>query len=297
MLTIIQEGLLYGVLAMGTMLTYRIMGISDLSVDGTYPLGVVVSAVLIVNGVNPWLALVVSFIAGALAGMVTGILHVKLKITSLLSGILVMTGLYSINMLVGGGKSNIHLFGEVTLLDTQWLIALNAPDWVLKSYPIAVFALIALGVKLGVDWLLRTRVGYLLKITGDNEGLVMALGENLNTVKILGLAVSNGLIGLCGGMMASFGRYYDISLGTGMVIMGLLSVLLGTLVCQKTRLKLTTQVIIGATLYRAVISWVLSMGLDPMHLKLVTVVIFVIAIVATNNPLSHLIKRKETPHA
>ncbi|AMC94284.1 ABC transporter [Erysipelothrix larvae] len=293
LLTVLQEGFLYGVLAMGAMMTYNIMGIADLSVDGSYPLGVVVSAVLIVNGVNPWIALVVSFLAGAIAGSLTGLLHVKLKITSLLSGILVMTGLYSVNLMIAGGVSNIPLFGEKTLLDTTWLSAMNLPAWVVNFYPVLVLFVIAMIAKVGVDWILSTRAGYLLKVTGDNEGLVLTLGENSDVVKVLGLALSNGLVALSGGMGASLGRYFDISLGAGMVVMALSSVLLGTLLLSKTRLKMTTQVIIGAMIYRLIVAIAIKWGLNPIHLKLITVGIFITTIIFTNNPLSKFVRKKE----
>jgi putative tryptophan/tyrosine transport system permease protein len=280
---VLEQGTLYAILAMGVMLSYNIIGVSDLSVDGTFPLGAVVSAVIILNGGNPWVALLASLIAGVIAGSITGLLHVKLKITSLLSGILVMTGLYSINLMIAGGKSNLPLLREKTLFDTAFLAGLNLPKEVLNLYKLAVLLVLVFACKFLVDWILSTKVGYLLKVTGDNEALVTSLGQDVGKVKIIGLALSNGLIAVSGGVAASVGRYYDVSLGAGMIVMGLSSVMLGTLLLRRTRFKLTTMVITGSVVYRFIVALAIRLGMDPQHLKLVTVIIFVIAIVLNNS--------------
>jgi len=269
---VLEQGSLYAILSIGVMISYKIIGLSDLSVDGTYPLGAVVSAVLIMGGMSPWLALFVSFVAGVLAGSVTGILHVKLKISSLLSGILVMTGLYSINLMIAGGKSNLPLLNERNLFD-----GFNFP----YARLIVLVSMVIL-IKFLVDWLLGTKLGYLLKVTGDNEGLVIGLGHDVGLVKIIGLSLSNGLVALSGGVAASVGKYYDITLGTGMVVMGLSSVMLGTLLLRRFSVKDTTMVIVGSIAYRFIVALAIRFGLDPQHMKLVTVIIFVVAIVLNN---------------
>ena len=271
-INVLEQGSLYAILAIGVMISYKIIGLSDLSVDGTYPLGAVVSAVLIMGGMSPWLALFVSFVAGVLAGSVTGILHVKLKISSLLSGILVMTGLYSINLMIAGGKSNLPLLNERYLFD-----GFNFP----YARLIVLVSMVIL-IKFLVDWLLSTKLGYLLKVTGDNEGLVTGLGHDVGMVKIIGLSLSNGLVALSGGVAASVGKYYDITLGTGMVVMGLSSVMLGTLLLRRFSVKDTTMVIVGSIAYRFIVALAIRFGLDPQHMKLVTVIIFVVAIVLNN---------------
>lgn len=269
---VFEQGSLYAILSIGVMISYKIIGLSDLSVDGTYPLGAVVSAVLIMGGMSPWLALFVSFVAGVLAGSVTGILHVKLKISSLLSGILVMTGLYSINLMIAGGKSNLPLLNERNLFD-----GFNFP----YARLIVLVSMVIL-IKFLVDWLLNTKLGYLLKVTGDNEGLVTGMGHDVGAVKIIGLSLSNGLVALSGGVAASVGKYYDITLGTGMVVMGLSSVMLGTLLLKRFSVKDTTMVIVGSIAYRFIVALAIRFGLDPQHMKLVTVIIFVVAIVLNN---------------
>lgn len=287
LINVIEQGALYGILSLGVLLTYKIIGVSDLSVDGTFPLGAVVSAVLIINGVNPWLAILISFVAGVLAGGITGLLHVKLKITSLLSGILVMTGLYSVNLMIAGGRSNLPLLNEKTLFDTTWLQNLNVNELFIKYYRLIVLLVIVLVIKYVVDFILSTKLGYLLKVTGDNESLVTDLGHDVGKIKIIGLALSNGFVALSGGVAASVGRYYDVSLGVGMIVMGLSSVILGTLIMRKTKTKLTTQVIAGSILYRFIVALAIRLGMDPQHMKLVTVVIFVVAIVLNNMTLTN----------
>ncbi|CAM3557133.1 ABC transporter permease [Erysipelothrix anatis] len=283
---VLIQGLLYGIMSMGVMLSYKILDIPDLSVDGTYPLGVAISAILIINGVNPWVALLASMAGGFLAGIVTGVFHVKFGISALLSGILVMTGLYSINMMVAGGKSNLPLFKYDNIFSTTWLENMGAPSFIVDNFQIIVMIILVVLIKLMIDTLLTTRVGYLLKVTGDNEGLVTSLGHNVGTVKILGLALANSIVALSGGVAASVGRYFDVSLGTGMVVLGLSSVILGTTLFGKLKFKQTTKVILGAIVYRFIIAIALRFNMDPQHLKLATVVIFVGAILLNQSKLS-----------
>ncbi|WP_159632979.1 ABC transporter permease [Erysipelothrix anatis] len=283
---VLIQGLLYGIMSMGVMLSYKILDIPDLSVDGTYPLGVAISAILIINGVNPWVALLASMAGGFLAGIVTGVFHVKFGISALLSGILVMTGLYSINMMVAGGKSNLPLFKYDNIFSTTRLENMGAPSFIVDNFQIIVMIILVVLIKLMIDTLLTTRVGYLLKVTGDNEGLVTSLGHNVGTVKILGLALANSIVALSGGVAASVGRYFDVSLGTGMVVLGLSSVILGTTLFGKLKFKQTTKVILGAIVYRFIIAIALRFNMDPQHLKLATVVIFVGAILLNQSKLS-----------
>lgn len=292
-INVLEQGSLYAILSIAVMLTYKIIGMADMSVDGTYPLGAVVSAVFILNGGNPWVSLIVAAFSGVLAGCMTGVLHVKLRISSLLSGILVMTGLYSVNLIIAGGRSNLSLLNDATLFDVQWLVKFKdaaffrfVEQYVLPYYRLIVLVIIVLLIKWSVDWLLQTKLGYLLRVTGDNESLVVALGHDVGKVKIIALAISNGLAALSGAVAASVGRYYDVSLGTGMVVMGLSSVMLGTLLMKKSSVKMTSMVILGSILYRFIVALAIRLGMDPQHMKLITVVIFVVAIVLNNASLS-----------
>ncbi|AZK44649.1 ABC transporter permease [Erysipelothrix piscisicarius] len=275
---ILIQGFLYGILSMGVLISYKILDIPDLSVDGTYPLGAAVSAILILNGLNPWMALLISTIAGATAGIVTGLFHVKFGISSLLSGILVMTGLYSINLVVAGGKPNIPLFKFETIFSTQWLEKLGAPPFLINNFQLIVMVILVLGIKVIIDQLLTTKTGYLLKVTGDNEQLVTTLGHNVGLVKIFGLALANAIVAFSGGLAVSVNKYFDISLGTGMVVLGLSSVILGTTILGRIKLKSTTMVIFGAIVYRLIVALAIRMGIDAQFMKLITVVIFISAI-------------------
>lgn len=274
---VLIQGLLYGLMSMGVLMSYKILDFADLSVDGTFPLGGAVSAILITSGVNPWLALLVSLVAGMVAGFLTGFFHVKLGIAGLLSGILVMTGLYSINLWIAGSP-NLPLFKEANLFSTDWLVGMNAPSWLVDNYKLIVMIVLVLVVKMIIDWLLRTKVGYLMKVTGDNESLVTSLGHSVGRVKMLGLSISNGIVALSGGVAVSVSRYYDITLGTGMVVLGLSSVILGTILLSKTKLKQTTMVVVGAIAYRLIVSIAIWQGLNAQNMKLMTVVIFIFAI-------------------
>ena len=292
-INVLEQGSLYAILSIAVMLTYKIIGMADMSVDGTYPLGAVVSAVFVLNGGNPWVSLIVAAFSGVLAGCMTGVLHVKLRISSLLSGILVMTGLYSVNLIIAGGRSNLSLLNDATLFDVQWLVKFKdaaffgfIEQYVLPYYRLIVLVMMVLLIKWAVDWLLQTKLGYLLRVTGDNESLVVALGHDVGKVKIIALAISNGLAALSGAVAASVGRYYDVSLGTGMVVMGLSSVMLGTLLMKKSSVKMTSMVILGSILYRFIVAVAIRLGMDPQHMKLITVVIFVVAIVLNNASLS-----------
>lgn len=284
LIDVIIQGLLFGVMSLGVLISYKVLDFADLSVDGTYPLGAAMSAMLIVNGVNPWIAIIMSTLAGALAGFMTGFLHVKLKIEGLLAGILVMTGLYSINLMVAAGSvngtvSNIGLYQHDNLFSTTWLESIGAPSFLINNYKIIVLAVIAILVKLLIDWILSTRLGYLMKVTGDNEGLVAPLGHSSGRVKIFGLALSNAIIGLSGGLAASVSRYYDITMGQGMIVLGLSSVILGTSLLRKVKIKDTTKVIFGAIAYRLIVAIAIVNGLQPQHMKLMIVVIFIAVIV------------------
>ena len=296
LIDVLIQGLLYGVMSLGVLISYKVLDFADLSVDGTFPLGAAVSAMLIVNGVNPWLALAASLFAGVVAGFITGFLHVKLKIEGLLAGILVMTGLYSVNLMVAGGSisgsvSNIGLYNFPNIFTTDWLVALGSPNVLITNYRLIVLVVITLLIKLVIDWVLKTRLGYLMKVTGDNEGLVAPLGHSVGMVKIVGLALSNGIVALSGGLAASVNRYYDITIGQGMIVLGLSSVILGTTLLRKFRFNDTTKVIVGAIAYRMIVALAIKNGLEAQHMKLMTVIIFVAVIIIQKSSLKTFVAK------
>ncbi len=290
LINVIEQGLLYALLTMGVMIAYQILGISDLSVDGTFPLGAVVTAVLIKMQFPASLALLLAALAGTLAGLVTGILHVKLKINQLLSGILVMTGLYSINLMLAGGRSNLPLLHDTTIFD--WPLLANFAPY----RNLFILLLICLMAKFGLDWFLTTRLGYLFRLVGDNESLIASLGHNPNLIKILGLGLANGLVALSGGLAISLSRYYDISIGSGMIILGLSSGILGTILLKKIKSRLSSAVIIGSISYRLIVALALRLGMDPQYLKLVTVLLFIVMVII-NAPKSKKQPQSEVRYA
>lgn len=288
---VLVQGLAYGILAIAITLTYNILDFADLSVDGSFPLGAVIAAMAILNKVPVPIAMGMAFVGGSLAGALTGLLHVKLKISGLLSGILVMTALYSINLMVGGSRSNLPVFNEVTLFTLpKWIMTLDPilQPWISRFYPILIVFILVMGLKWGMDWFLSTKLGFLMRITGDNPQLVTALGEDIGKTKIIGLMLSNGIAAVSGSIIMQLFRFYDISMGSGTVVAGLASVVLGITVFSWVKsLKLTTLAILGSILYRLSISVALSLKLPPSYLKLMSVLIFVSAIVINNGSLKN----------
>ncbi|WP_010294396.1 ABC transporter permease [Clostridium senegalense] len=266
----LEQGLIFAIGALGVYITYTILDFPDLSVDGTFSLGAAITASLILKGTNPILALVVAFIGGAIGGLVTGILHVKLKITNLLSGILVMIGLYSINLRVMG-KANLPMMNKGNIFS--------------RDIPmVMILVLIVLVSKFLMDVLFKTKFGFILRATGDNDTLVTSLGVNKGTMKIIGLMLSNGFVALSGAIMAQYQRFSDISMGTGFIVIALASIILGQSVFNNCKfIKGTTIVIIGAFLYKLSVGIALNLGLPPTDLKLITSIIVVIAIVMNNS--------------
>jgi putative ABC transport system permease protein len=267
----LEQGLLFALVAMGVYITYKILDFPDLSVDGTFPLGASISAALLINGVNPWISILIATIGGAIAGSITGFLHVKLKISNLMSGILVMMGLYSVNLRIMG-KSNIPLF------NTNYIFKSTAVN------SIFIILAIVVVVKIILDLFLKTKAGFLLTAVGDNEQVVSSLGVNKNLVKVLGLAISNGLVALAGALTAQHQGFADVTMGTGIVVMGLAAVIIGVSIFGKISfIKATTLSIFGAIIYKLVIAIALWMKLNPNDLKILTAVLVAVALAANNN--------------
>ena len=277
---ILEEGLIYAIMALGLYITYKILDFPDLSVDGTFPMGAAVTAALILKGVHPALTLVLAFFAGAAAGCVTGLIHVKLKVRDLLSGIIVMTALYSVNLRIAG-KANVPLFSRETIFDNGFLTE-QMPEALAPYSAILILLAIVVLCKLCLDLFLKTRAGYLLRAAGDNEVLVTSLAKDKGAVKILGLALANGFVALAGAIYGQKTGYFEISSGTGVMVMGLASVIIGTKLFQRISfVKATTAVIFGTILYKACIAAAISMGMAPSDLKLITAALFLIILVVT----------------
>lgn len=277
---VLEQGFIYGIVALGIYITYQILDFPDLTVDGSFPLGAAVSAVLIVGGFNPYAALLVSFAAGVLAGILTGIIHVKLKVRDLLSGIIMMTGLYSINLRIAG-KANVTMFKQETIFENAVYDGL-IPEGLKDFQTVFMAFAIALLIKLLLDAYLKTKSGYLLRAAGDNATLVTSLAKDQGMVKIVGLAIANGLVALGGGIMAQQQRYFDVSMGTGTMVLGLASVIIGTkLLKNLSFVKSTTAVLFGAVAYKACVACAISLGLEAKDMKLVMAVLFLTILVLT----------------
>lgn len=288
---VMEEGLIYAIMALGLYITYKILDFPDLSVDGTFPMGAAVTAMLILKGVHPALTLVLSFAAGLLAGCITGLIHVKLKVRDLLSGIIMMTALYSINLRIAG-KANLPIFSKQTIFENTFLDAAvpEALDPYLVCIILFVFVLLC---KILLDLFLKTRAGYLLRAVGDNEVLVTSLAKDKGMVKILGLALANGFVALAGCVYCQQKGFFEVSTGTGTMVIGLASVIIGTKLLKRFHgVKATTAVIFGSIVYKACVSLAIALGMAASDLKLITAVLFLIILVASNRK-----ERKVKAHA
>ncbi|HBV88100.1 MAG TPA: ABC transporter permease [Desulfosporosinus sp.] len=270
-----EQGLMYAIMVLGVYLTFRILDYADLSVDGSFTLGAATATTMIVGGTDPWLATGMAFIAGTLAGLFTGILHTKFKITPLLSGILTMTALYSINLRVMG-RANISLLGSQTIFSDFSKLPL------MEEYGVFALSLISV-ILIGsvIYFFLQTELGLALRATGDNELMIRSLGVNTDFMKILGLSLSNGLVALAGSYVAQKLQFADASMGIGMIIAGLASVIIGEVLIGTSSIGRTIiAVICGGILYRVIIAVVLQLGLEATDLKLITSFIVITALVS-----------------
>lgn len=268
---ILEQGLIYGIMALGIYISYKILDFPDLSVDGTFPLGAAVTAALMLRGVNPWLCLPASAAAGCIAGMLTGFLHVKLKIKDLLAGILTMTALYSVNYRIAGAP-NQFLMGY----DTIFTMPEGIPQFISDYRYLIVIFVLALLFKYMLDMYLSTKSGFLLRCAGDNESLLVTLAQNPGRVKIRGLAISNALVALSGSLACQRSMQFDITSGTGTMVMGLAAVIIGTTVFKKVRfMRLTSGVLLGMIIYKSCITAAISSGMESSDTNLIITVLFV----------------------
>ena len=275
-ITIVGQGLIYGILALGVYITYKILDFPDLTTDGSFPLGAAVTAALISKGVNPWLTLPAAFAAGALAGICTGLIHVKGKVRDLLSGIIMMTALWTINLRIAG-TSNVPLFSKETIFKNDFMES-AVPESVQPYTTLIVIIILTVITKLILDFYMNSKSGFLLRAVGDNDKLVTALAKDEGNMKILGLAIANGLISLSGCIFCQEERVFEISMGTGAVVIGLASVIIGTSLFRGfTFIKATFAVILGSVLYKACTA-VAMRSFEPQDMKFITAALFLIVL-------------------
>ena len=286
LLSSISQGLLWSIMAIGVYLTFRILDIADLTAEGSFPLGAAICASLIAYGVSPLWSTAAALLGGMLAGTVSGLLHTKLKIPALLTGILTMTGLYSINLRIMG-KANITLLGKETLMRIMQAYGLTNRTAVLVVGAIAS-ALVILILYL----FFNTEIGLAIRSTGDNEAMSEANGIHTNTMKIIGYMLSNGLIALSGALIAQNNSYADIGMGIGTIVIGLASVIIGEVLFRNLSfVKRLGTIVIGSIVYRLIIDLVLQLGVDPQDIKLFSALILASAL---STPLLKK-KRKKAP--
>lgn len=291
MLGVLEEGLVYAIMALGVYITYKILDFPDLSVDGTFPLGAAVTVRLIVAGVHPILCMLAAVAAGMLAGMVTGLIHVKCKVRDLLSGIIVMTALYSLNLRIAG-KANVPIFSKETIFENSFFDSF-VPAGFATFLTVTILLVLVIAVKCLLDLYLKTKSGYLLRAAGDNEVLVTSLAKDKGAVKILGLAIANSFAALAGSVYCQMNGFFEISTGTGTMVIGLANVIIGINLFRRFRfVKATTAVVIGSIVYKACVSLAIAMGMGASDLKLITAALFLVILVVSNQG-----KRKVKIHA
>lgn len=280
-LSTITQGLIYALISFGVYITYTILDFPDLSVDGSFPLGAAVTAVLLIKGVNPYLTLLIAVAAGAVAGLCTGLIHVKLHVRDLLSGIITMTALFSINLQIGG--SNLTVTRKTDTIFTADLTMKLFGNMSLLMRKLIVSLIIIVLVKVILDLYLKTKSGLLLRAAGDNRTLVTTLARNAGNVKILGLTIANALVALAGSVVCHEQRSFAATMGTGQVVFGLATVIIGiSLFRRLSFVKGTTAVIVGSILYKACIQIAISLGMPANLLKLITAVLFLLVLVVSN---------------
>lgn len=296
LIDILNEGLMYALLAMGMYITYSILDFPDLSVDGTFPLGAVLSGVLIIQGVDPWLCLVISFAAGMAAGVLTGLMHVKLRITPLLCGIIMYTAMLSVNLVIlkagTDGKAVASFFTKNTIFNSgiASLIPKNIGEGGFYIRTVVIALILVIVCKLLLDLYLKTKHGLLLRATGANDKYTVMLGRNPGSMKIFGLALGNGFAALAGSVIAQNKGSADQQMGIGMVVLGLASVIIGLSLFRRVKfMKGTTMVILGSLVYKAAYQIVLSLGIPTDFNNLMKALIFLVALVLGGSELRKLI--------
>ena len=262
----IAQGMIWGIMAIGVYITYKVLDLADLTVDGSMATGGDVLVVLTTNGVNIYLSLLIAFLAGCVAGFITGILHTKFGIPAILAGILTQLALYSINLRIMSGRSNTPISGR-----NYHLIVTSNTDWL--GFTILILGGFVVGIIGILYWFFGTEMGHSIRATGSNQAMAKANGINTDTRKIIGLVISNGLVALSGGLLAQFSGSADINMGRGAIVIGLAAVIIGEVILGKIfknfALRLFSAVV-GGVIYYVVISLVLKLGLDANDLKLLT---------------------------
>ena len=277
----LTQGFIYALLSYGVYITYKILDFPDLTVDGSFPLGAAVTAIMLVKGVNPFVTLLAALFIGAVAGFVTGFIHVKLGVRDLLAGIITMTALFSINLQIAGSNLAIERSIDTIFTSGPIMAIMGNSSLIYRKFVVAL--ILAVVVKLILDWYLKTKSGLLLRAVGDNATLVTTLAKDKGNVKLLGLVIANALVALSGAVVCQEQRAFSSTMGTGQVVFGLAAVIIGTTLFRKLSfVKATTAVLVGSVVYKACIQVAISLGLPANLLKLATAVLFLVVLVLGN---------------
>ena len=292
---IFVEGLIYGIMVLGVFITFRVLDFPDLTVDGTFPMGAALMAVFVLKGYHLWLALLIAFSGGLVAGFVTALIHNKLKVPHLLAGILTMTMLYSVNIRILGNRANIPLMKQETIL-TQ---VVNWTDGLIpKDYAILIFFILALLIIKGLlDLFFRTDLGMTLGALGNNQQMVVSQGVNPEMLKIIGVGLSNGLVAVSGAFTAQYQGFADVGLGQGIIISGLASVMIGEFILKSNRITiLTLRVILGSIVFKGIMYlgryYGYYINLTPNDLKLITGLLIIVSLIITKFDVMNFFKNK-----
>lgn len=276
----VEIGLIFAIMSLGIYITFNILNFPDLTVDGSFTLGCVVSALLSFHG-YPILGIALATLSGCIAGLATGFLHTKMKVQYILAGILTMTALYSINLRIGGGKPNFSLFGKETIFSIfKELLEMLGLDFLVPQYKLILIIIIAIISLIILYIFFKTQTGMAIRATGDNEKMVRASSINTDAMKMLGLSIANAYVAFSASIFTQYQMFYDISLGIGMMVVGLTSIILGqSIFGKRTLLNSFISLTIGAIVYRILLAFALSLGMNPNDWKLLcaALVAFVIS--------------------
>ena len=277
----LTQGFIYAMLSYGIYITYKILDFPDLTVDGSFPLGAAVTALLLVKGVNPYLTLLAALAVGAAAGFVTGFIHVRLKVRDLLAGIITMTALFSVNLQIAGSNLSVARSIDTIFTAAPTMALFGSLSLIMRKLIVSI--IIMLICKILLDLYFKTKSGFLLRAVGDNSALVTTLAKDMGRVKIIGLVISNALVALSGAVVCHEQRSFSAMMGTGQMVFGLAAVIIGTTLFRKMSfVKGTTAVIAGSVIYKACIQIAISLGLPANLLKLITAVLFLVILVIGN---------------
>lgn len=277
----LTQGFIYAMLSYGIYITYKILDFPDLTVDGSFPLGAAVTALLLVKGVNPYLTLLAALAVGAAAGFVTGFIHVRLKVRDLLAGIITMTALFSVNLQIAGSNLSVARSIDTVFTAAPTMALFGSLSLIMRKLIVSI--IIMLICKILLDLYFKTKNGFLLRAVGDNSALVTTLAKDMGRVKIIGLVISNALVALSGAVVCHEQRSFSAMMGTGQMVFGLAAVIIGTTLFRKMSfVKGTTAVTAGSVIYKACIQIAISLGLPANLLKLITAVLFLAILVIGN---------------